>query len=132
MSCQIIKRIQEEMERDRDYKLLKNNIVKAEGKIDTEQKPGSIEAFNLDFKCAFTEKPKCDQPGNCSKSVLVIRDRGHTGSAETYTVTRYKEDGWGYVPSSGYIYGVNMHNWLDQESNGYRVVKWAYLPDLPS
>lgn len=33
MSCQIIKRIQEEMERDRDYKLLKNNIVKAEGKI---------------------------------------------------------------------------------------------------
>lgn len=117
MSCEIIKRIKEEIERDKDYRLLKNQKVIVNGSID--------------FKCAFTEKPKCDQPGGCSKSVLIIRDKG-SGTIETYAVTRYKKDGWGYVPGTGYKYGANMHNWLDQECNGHRVVKWAYLPELSS
>ncbi len=131
MSCEIIKRIKEEIERDKDYKLLKNEKVIVKGKIDTNQKPGRIEAFNIDFKCAFMEKPECDKPGDCSKVILVVRDKG-PGTMETYAVTRYKKDGWGYVPGTGYKYGINMHNWLDQESNGYRVVKWAFLPDLSS
>jgi hypothetical protein len=99
MSCEIIKRIKEEM------------------------------ATSLNFRCAFIDKPECNEPGDCSKVILVVRDKG-PGTMETYAVTRYKKDGWGYVPGSGYKYGINMHNWLDQESNGYRVVKWAYLPDL--
>jgi hypothetical protein len=123
MSCEIIKRIKEEIERDRDYKLLTNEMVKVKGKIDTKQKPGRIAKLSdFGFKCAFTEKPECDQPGGCSKPVLVIRDCGD-GTLKSYSISRYRPDGWGNTAE---------YLWLDQESNGYRVLKWAYLPDLSS
>lgn len=124
MSCEIIKRIQKEIARDRDYKLLKNEKVTVNGSIDTGQKPGSIEDFNLDFKCAFKEKPKADQPGGSSKNVLVIRDRGDR-TLKSYSISKYRPEGWG---SAGYY--ADEYLWLDQDSN--RVVKWSYLPDLSS
>ena len=58
---------------------------------------------------------------DCSDCVLVVRDCGE-GTLESYSISRYRPDGW----------GKKSYKWLDQEVNGYRVTKWAYLPPSKS
>lgn len=53
-----------------------------------------------------------------SESVLVIRDCGD-GSRPSFYISSYRACGWG-------SYRRN-ELWLDQESNGYRVIAWAEL-----
>ena len=55
---------------------------------------------------------------DCSESVLVIRDCGE-GSRPSFSISSYRHSGWGLYRRG--------EQWLDQESNGYRVLAWAEL-----
>ena len=55
----------------------------------------------------------------CSDCVLVIRDCGE-GTLMSYSISRYRPEDWGESRFN--------EKWLDQESKGYRVVAWCYLP----
>ena len=75
----------------------------------------------LHWHDALKVKPDCSHFTGASDCVLVVRDCGPK-TLESYAISKYREEGWGDM------YGSKIeYLWLDQEVNGYRVTKWAYL-----
>jgi len=75
----------------------------------------------LKWNDALKVKPDCCHFTGSSDCVLVVRDCG-PDTLESYSISKYRPDGWGDMYGS-----KREYLWLDQEVNGYRVTKWAYL-----
>jgi hypothetical protein len=80
-----------------------------------------LKSRQLVWHDASIENPDCSHFTKSSACVLVVRDCG-PGTLESYAISRYREDSWGSMPGTN-----RKYFWLDQEVNGYRVTKWAYL-----
>lgn len=79
-----------------------------------------VENLEIEWHDASVETPDTPNFGG-SERLLVLRDAG-PGSRQSFSITSYKPDGWGR--NSGH------EKWLYQESRGFRVLKWAYLPEV--
>ena len=75
--------------------------------------------MTYEWKKVEDELPKIKDFG-CSETVLVIRDCGDL-TLKSYSLSSYRPASWGDARME--------EKWLDQESSGYRVVAWRYLPE---